>query len=258
MEVKEVLSLLGAPETIDTIDGVKEHLGKTFIARTLAVEDDEIKSKVVGSVLGKINTAAMQQFSFTPSQIKDKKVEEIIEMGVTNFKKQIEDAKKSSGEPAKEIKEWEDKYNNLTGEKNSLQVMLDSKVKEWEKEKEQLTGAVKSSKIGFIMKDAVSKVKLKDGITPAEQIGFNTVLNSDYRIDLADDDEVQIFGKDGKRLPKENNTGFMTLDELIPTVAKKLGVLKMNNAEGGKKVTTGTSAASSEGNNGRKIAPRKF
>lgn len=234
MEVKEILNLIGAPETLDTVDGVKKHLSETFIARSLAVEDDEIKSKIVGLVLGKIETVAKQQFGFTPAQVKDKKLEEIIQMGAEQFKSQLEEANKGKGEPAKEVKAWEDKYNKLNTDFTGLKGMFDTKTAEFEKEKLNLVGEVKNSKIGFILKDAVSKVKLKDNISEAERIGFNTVLNSDYKVDLGENDEIQIFSKDGKRVPKENNTGFATLDELIPSVAKRLGVLKVNNAEGGK------------------------
>ena len=234
MEVKEILNLIGAPETLDTVDGVKKHLSETFIARTLAIDDDDIRNKILGGRMGQIETVARNEFGFTPAQVKEKKIEDILKMASENFKSQIEEANKGKGEPAKEVKAWEDKYNKLNTDFTGLKGMFDTKTSEFEKEKMNLLGEVKNSKIGFILKDAVAKVKLKDNISEAERIGFNTVLNSDYKVDIGENDEIQIFGKDGKRVAKENNTGFITLDELIPSGAKNLGVLKVNNSEGGK------------------------
>lgn len=232
IETKELYKLLDLPESVDTIEKAKEHFDNTFIAKKLAPENDEIRSSIMGELGGKIMTKAAQVFGLSKGEVKDKKIEEILEFGVSKLTgkiKELEDASKNTNDET---------VRKLTGEVEKLRLdygttkeMLQKKEDEFTTYKSGVATEKKNYKINSKIEESKKKLSFKDGITPFEQKGFDTTIK-EYQFDMDEKEETIIIrGADGKQVPNVANSGAIKLDELLEKIANDGNLLKKNNSK---------------------------
>lgn len=264
LELKDISTLIDLPSDIDTADKAKEYFSSNFVARKLITEDETFKKAIgaeVGRITGSITVAAARSFNLSKDEIKDKKIEEVLDLGATKFNTEITALKAGAGEPDKKVKEWETKYSTLEKDANSYKSMIEAKDAELTKTKEDAAKSIKQHKINFILTDAKAKVKLKDGINEAEKNGFNYELEKNSIFDLDENDKPIVLTSKGEKVKNAKGTDFVTLDEYLETTANKLGILKLNNGGAG----GGTPPKNNEGNgaqqqanNGRQLAKTRL
>ena len=245
-KIKELLTLLDAPAELveglekgeKTVDDFKAFFQSNFVNKAMAVEDEEIRSKVTGRVLGGISTFMKTEGGFQKADIKDKTPEDIFKMYKANMEAKVADLTAASGQNSDEaIKTWEAKYKKVEQERDDYKGMADTNFKGWEEEKANASQKIKSFKLNNIVSGVKSKVPFKDGISEIEKAGFDFYINSNYKIDLNDNDEPEVYNTKGERVKTETGNKFVGLEDLILGEAKKNNLLKLNNAQGGQPAT---------------------
>lgn len=230
IELKDLTAIIDLPADVDSVDKVKDHFNKTFVARKLAADDDEIKSAITGELFGKLNTKAAQAFGLKAGEIKDKKIEEIIEIGVSRYTgkiKELEDSKNATNDEAtKKLTTERDKYKT---DYDTTYGMLQDKEKEFTGFKTEVAEREKKSKINFRISEAKKKLSFKEGISPFEQKGYDDTIQ-EFNYDFDDKDEIVVRGKDGKPLPNAAKSGTVTLQEHLEKIADEGKILKKNNS----------------------------
>lgn len=230
IELKDLTAIIDLPADIDSVDKVKEHFDKIFVARKLATEDDGIRSAITGEVFGKLNTKAAQVFGLKAGEIKDKKLEEIIELGAGRLSgkiKELEDASKNSNDET--IQKLTKENQKLKTDFESTDRMLKEKDLEFTTYKTEAATREKNSWIDGQIQEAKKKVILKDKPTDLELDGYESRINK-YKYDRNDKNEIIIMDQEGKQVPNAAKSGFMTLPELLEKIADDGGILKKNNS----------------------------
>lgn len=245
-KIKELLSLLDAPADLveglekgeKTADDFKTFFQSNFVNKAMAVEDEEIRSKVTGRVLGGIATFMKSEGGFQKADIKDKTPEDIFKMYKANKEAEIAELKAASGQNSDEaIKTWETKYKKIEQEANDYKAMSETNFKGWEEEKASAAQKIKSFKLNNTLSSVKSKIPWKDGISEIEKAGFEFYINNNYKIDLSDNDEPEVYNTKGERVKTETGNKFVGLDDLYLLEAKKNNLLKLNNTQGGQPAT---------------------
>src|SRR3990167_7893734 len=118
-------------EEIKTDEDFKTQFESKFGIKEALLKDPSFTSKIfgqrVGSIEAKVKSNAKKMgVEFTPEEIKDKGVEDILELSFSKIadmnKKAMEDLEKSSKAPVEEqVKQWKEKYTQV-----------EAKAKEWE------------------------------------------------------------------------------------------------------------------------------
>ena len=249
---EEILKVLDI-EQVENLDEFKGKFNKSFINRNIAVDDDEIKSKVVGKVLGGISTAMKREFELENKDIEGKKVEEILALGVQKTKSKISELEVSIGKTKDEtVAEWETKANKFKkeaeeykGQVSNLSKALDETKGGFEKEKK--SWAI-TNKFGEAHKKVVAQFSEETAKDELKLEGFNTLVSKTFDFDVDESGEVIVLDKQGKRVQDSNKIGsFMNIEGALLSLATEKKLLKMNEA-GQKVVTPKETVVVSEGN----------
>ena len=92
IEVKDIVThLFDKEEQFESLDQFKEKLNQKFVSREIAADDEEIKNKVTGKVLGTIETKLKREFGLTEQEVSGKKVSELVELAGQKNKAKIEE-----------------------------------------------------------------------------------------------------------------------------------------------------------------------
>ena len=245
-KIKELLTLLDAPADLveglekgeKTVDDFKAFFQTNFVNKAMAVEDEEIRSKVTGRVLGGISTFMKTEGGFQKADIKDKTPEDIFKMYKANMEAKVADLTAVSGQNSDEaIKTWEAKYKKVEQERDDYKGMADTNFKGWEEEKANGSQKLKTYKVGNLLEKIKSKVPWKDGLNEYEMEGFESKLNKNYKIDFNDSDEPEVYTSKGERVKTETGNKFMTPEEVVLKLANEGNLIKKNNAQGGQPAT---------------------
>lgn len=234
MELKDVLNTLGLEGAKD-IDSFKEKFQGKFISKDEAYNDEEIKGKITGKVTGAATTLFKRLFELDNSEIKDKKWEEIAELGASKLKASIKElegkSSQTNDEALKDLNAKLEKATNTISEykaqNSTLQKGLEDTEKTWS---EKYTGLRKNN----IIEGAKSKLssKLRE-LNDLERIGFEAAIKNNIILEFDEKDEPVVKGPDGKRIPNPNKLGaFLSIDEALEMEAVKGNVIKKNNAGG--------------------------
>ncbi len=245
--VGKVLSFLNVEkiESEEDFDNFKQTFNSKFVSKETAHTDEDIKNRVVGKRMGEITSklvefgkALGQDVSF--DKLRDKKVEDVItEFGsvVTTQLEQLQSkAKEGNDKKLNDLqKELEDKVKSLTSYKEALeqtQGLLAEKESNFQSE-------LKNYKVQTKLKDIRASIPFVDGITDVQRAGFETIINSSYKFDLDEKDNVIVTDKDGNLVPVKDKAGvFADPTTIFTTVADANGLLKKNNLENVKKPVT--------------------
>lgn len=258
LKPEAILEYLGYKvEDIKTVDDFKAKFDTEFGRRETLLKDpkfvNEIYGKKVGSIEAKVKANAKKMgVEFTPEEIKDKGVEDILELSFTKIaalnQKAMEDAEKASkGTVDEQVKSWKDKHQALESKFKDTEKLLTNTSTEFDTFKKEAVVAQKTRTVNQFRQAALGKLEFKQDITPLERAGFESVLNEKYVFDLDDAGKPFVANKKGERIPSKKVTGqFMEAEEVLQEelLANKLSKL---NKDGGKaapaRQTTGPAAS---------------
>jgi hypothetical protein len=233
LSTEEILKTLGI-EGVETIDQFREKVSETFVSRKLALEDDEIKSKVTGRITGSITTALKKAYELDSKDIEGKKVEEILAIGLQKSSGRVksleEELTKTRDEVVVDLQAKAEKYKNefvqYKTQAETLQQALQERELNFLNEKK---GWVINQKFQETFKEVQSdfaEEALKDSL---KLKGFNSLIAEKYKFDLDDDGNFSAFDKDGKRIENKSKVGaFMTPKEVLIKEATENKMLKMS------------------------------
>jgi hypothetical protein len=194
-EQAELLKFIGIdPETTETIDAAKDLFGNDFIRKSEAIKDETIISKVVGSRMGSLQTDTIRNFKdlgvdFEPDEIKGKKVEDILKIGSAKVKSKFDEIKTQSGGGDEAVKAWEKKYELQSKKLSETTTLVGALQKQYEDLDLTIKTEKRNSKITEYKKDAIKDIKLRSDLDELTLIGFNSKLNSKYKIELDEEEK---------------------------------------------------------------------
>lgn len=224
MEIKDLLKELDLPEDIDTVEKFKDKFHTSFVSRKLADTDDEIVTKIVGKRMGSIETAVKRELGLEGEEAKGKKVEELITIGASKLKSQLEEAKKAA---PTDVKEWENKLNTIAQERDQFKQLVKAKEEEFEGFKNEALTKEKNLKLNFNLNAIKGKIKWSENVSDIVKKGFDAHINENYIFDFEDGDKLVVKGKDGNPVPNEKKTGFLTPEELFTLEAAKNNLIQL-------------------------------
>jgi len=261
MEVKDLLQRLGIDEA-ETLEDFSEKFNSKFVSKDSAWQDDEVKSKITGKVAGSINSFAKREFGLDPSEIKDKKWEDVLKMGVEKLKAEKLELEEMSGKGSDEkFNELSEKLKKAEKTISDYKVNLDNTSKLIEQKDIEYNNSIKSLKVENILKENKVKImpKLKSNMTEAERFYFDHKIKETIDLDFDENGDAVVLDKKGSRLPNPNKIGsFLSLDEVLEDIASKNNLLIKNNVaqtnvKANIEVPTNNTSKSNDG--GRQIHP---
>lgn len=261
---ESIFTFLGfKTEEIKTDEDFKTQFEAKFGIKDALLKDPAFTGKIfgqrVGSIEAKVKANAKKMgVDFTPEELNDKQVEDILELSFTKIadmnKKAMDDLDKASkGTVDEQIKTWKEKYNQLESKHKDVEGLLTKTSSEFEGFKKEQVNKFKADNINNFKKTALGKLEFKQDISAVEKMGFESVLNDKYDFDL--DENQTPFIKDkktGQRIPSKKTTGqFMTADEILQEelISNKLAKI---NPQGGKPAPKYGVASSSQSEGGAK------
>lgn len=233
METTEILQTLGI-ENAENLEQFKQKFNETFVSRKIAIDDEEIKTKVVGKITGGLSTLIKRELELDPKEIEGKKVEEIFTLGVTKLKGKISELEVNAAKTRDEaVAEWQtkaEKYKKDFTEYKTQTELLSKKLEETEQgfqnEKKNWTINQKFSDTRKKALSMFSEEVLKDNL---KLEGFNTLITKKYKFDLDESNELVVYDAEGKRIQNTNKIGaFLSPEEVLLKEATENKLLKLN------------------------------
>jgi hypothetical protein len=238
IETKDLLELMGFEKEVETIDEAKEAFHEMWLSKNVAHKDKDVRSKVAGEVLGAATTKMKSIFGLEGDEIKDKKIEDLVQLASEKMQKQIDEAKAKGG------KTDDERVKQLESEKADLQ----KKAKEEEALRVSLAQQLADKDASFakekkdlILNDRLTKIKsaipFAKEIPQVAKIGFDSLIQSKYNFDLNEKDEVVATDKEGNQIMNANKTGYLSAEELIKIEAAKENLIAKSNGGSNEKKT---------------------
>jgi len=247
LELKDILSALSIDADIETLtsDEFKTQVESKYVLRDLALKDEDIKKKITGQLFGKLNTKTAQIFGLKSSDVDGSPLEDILTKVKTNYDTQITALTEQAG------KGNDKKVEELTAKLNDLQSTLSIKeagLSDWEKKynadvtaKENVLRDYKlSSAIGKVRETLMPKFSEEYTKNDLVKAGFEAHINNTYAFDLDENDNPIVKLKaDGSLVKSKLKAGHIaTPDEIFLVEMESKGVMKKNNADNKKVITT--------------------
>lgn len=259
MELKDLLTFMDVGE-VKTIDEFKEKFNGKFSPKSELEEATKKLSEATGKITGGFTTHAKRIYGLTNEEVKDKKWEEVMELGTAKLKAETEELKKAAGQGSDEVlKEYQKKIEKLTKERDDYKTAQETLNTTFEKEKVEYEGKLKSLKVGNILESAKSKVlsKLKDNMSPAEKLGYEASIK-EFVIDF-DEKENPIVKDAAGNLIKDPSRagGVLNLEQALEHKAVELNLIKKNTGNGGQQVNPNFFAGGQNQNQNNGADPMK-
>jgi hypothetical protein len=257
MEAKEILEALDLGEEVTTLDQLKEKHSKKFITKATAHDDEEVRGKIIGKINGSLTTKIKILHDLSPEEIKDKKIEEVLELAATKLKTKIAELESSSKKGKDEaVTELEAKLEKLKkdlldhkGLAETASKALLEKEGAWEKEKK---GWKVNSLLDTVKKDF--EKELVSDIDPLKRKGFDSEIAEKYVFELDEEGkDLAVYDKDGKRIQDPKKLGaFISPKDLLISEASKHKILKLNSGSPVTKVINNNKKQEPENKNTKK------
>lgn len=235
LETKDILEALDLGDDVTTLDQLKEKHSKKFVTLSSAHENEEIKSKVVGKVLGSLTTHAKKAFDLTPDEIKDKKLEEVLEIASSKYKNKFTEletsSKKGKDELVIDLEAKLEKYKKDALEFKSAADLASKALQEKEGLFEQEKKGWKRNSLFDTVKKDLEKELISD-IDPLKLKGFNSEIAEKYIFEVDETGEaLAVYNKDKTRVQDPKKLGsFLSPKDLLIQEASKNKLIKMNTA----------------------------
>lgn len=231
IETKDIFSYLGLDESqITDIEKFKQVFNdeeKGF----LPVKDYKSKlGKSFGEFETKIRSAAKTYIpNFDPKVFEGKQLDEKLQFVfeaqaqsnqsmVSDLTSKVNELEGSVNKKKDEIvKEWESKYSQLEKKLKDTEKLHADTISEYTGFKSQAEQMVKGVKLDVRKKEAFANLKLKQNISDLEKAGFNTIIESKYKFELDEQDQLYpVDAKTGERLKSSKQIGaFKSVDEVL-------------------------------------------
>lgn len=272
IEATEALKYLGIePEKLEEypdIDAFKSEFDSTFIKQDQVASNKDLANRIYGSRLGTLTTEAKKMFKeagveFEDGEIaKDAKVEDLLTHGLqkltSTYIAKVEEAKKlaSGGEGAsKELQEKIEKLErDYKDSKNSVASLSD----QLQQKEEEYSTSLKNFKLNSDKAKVFETIKFKQGISPVEKAGFNTILSEKVVFDYDSENKLQAFDAETKERFKSDERAGDTLspEQVVQKLAIENKVIEIN-PHGGKPASEKRADLAPEPgpSNGRKVHP---
>jgi len=232
--IAEVVGFSADDESKITPEAIKQHLDENYILRENAVKDPEIKNKITGAFFGSLGTKAAQTFGLKSSEVKDKPIEEIFELAKTKFENEFKVLKETAGNTDDEkIKGFERTIQAKDASIADLEKALEGKDAEYGAKIGELSGSLKNVKLNTKLEKAFSTVPFTDEYhkDTLKKQGFGAIINSKYKVDIDDADNITVTDLEGKPVKHPKKTGhYASFDDVLVMEAEQNGLLKKNNA----------------------------
>ncbi len=262
--IKEVASLFGYEVTDEKdfdLSKFKAHVDGKYISREAALDDDEITSRITGKRMGSLTTKIAQAFGFKAGELRDKKVEDLIELAARNNAATIDELKKRAADGndklvAELARQLEEKDRSLL---DFQKLSADTKT-EFETFKAAKESELKNYKIGHKLAGIKAQIPFIDGFEKDQlrKTGFETLIDSKYQFDLNDNDELVVKDKKGHRIKHPAKTGeHADAGTILTFEAEANNLLKKNNARPGNRlIQAGTGQNATEKRSQFKANPK--
>lgn len=244
---KEVTDFLGV--NAESIEDFKKNFDGTFIKKDAIKDDDEIKNSIFGARVGSIETTTKSLFKkngveLSSDDIKDKKVEEIMELGfeklMSNHQTKITEVKEAGGKTDDQaLTDLQTKYETLesTSKKSydELNVLHEDLKSAHETHKTdstlKLTTMQKDNQLNAI--DQTIPWATDAEFFKERKASFASDFAGKYDTKLGDDGNILITNKDGDKIKNEDKAGeYMTYKDLLNKEAVQAKLIKINPHDG--------------------------
>jgi hypothetical protein len=240
MELKDILTYVGIEA--ENIGDFKKKFDETYLRKENALDWDKLNAEI-GKVKGGIETAIKRQakafgVEFQPEELKDKKVEEIIEITLKKITENADAALKAVKEESKkakpqEVQELLEKLNKLTDKANQYEQINADLKKQMEQKEAEFNNSIKSIKKNLQLENLWGSIKFRSDVDPLQIKGFKADINEKYKFDLNEKEDLVITDLDGKFIPSSAKHGAIkTPAEVITELAAAAKILSVNKDEG--------------------------
>lgn len=245
MEVSALTQFLGIEA--EDLDTFKNTFNSTFIRRDNVKSDEKIAAEVTGKRLGLLEQDVRKAFKNVGFALDNldtngKKVEELIELGLTNMldkhqTKVSELEELGIKDKDEAFKELEGKLERLNKKYIEEKELRERTAMDFSNYKEESANKLKLNTISTLRQQAFQNATFKQSMSDLEKDGFNARINSNYRLDLDDNGGLMVTDSEGARIPNPAVSGtFMTFDDVLRQEAIKNNLYPMNE-KAGQKVT---------------------
>ncbi len=258
MELKDVLTTLGIDKA-ENLDQFKDQFNKSYVGRQIAVDDEEIRTKMVGKITGKLATAMRQEFELETKDVDGKKIEEVLSLGTSKLKSKIAELEERATKTKDEaVLEWQTKADKYKKEAGDYKGQIEGLTKALDETKGSFEKEKKSWNINKGYEDSYKKVfsQFAEEVTKdtLKVEGFNTLVAKTFQFDVDDKNELVVFDREGKRIPSTAKMGtFLTPEEALMKIATENKLLKMN--DGGKKAVIQQTTKTTQTEGAKKAHP---
>lgn len=240
--------LFDEAKEFESIDQFKDALHKKYVSREVAVDDEEIKNKVTGKVLGTIETKAKREFGLSEEEIKDKKASEVIEIGAAKLKARIAELEKGikeggkGGEELVKLQEELALQRKIAADNEALARANATKLEEREQAHKQ---ELQSFEVRFKIDQIKSSIQWADVANQFARKGWENHIAENFNFAIVDG-KLIATDKAGNQIRNEKGTGNLTAEELLKLEAEKAGLVKKAGAAGTTTTTTTTTKAAQQ------------
>lgn len=232
LETKDILDALDLGD-ITTKEQLIEMHNKKFVPLSNAHENEEVRGKVIGKFNGSVTTLIKKNFDLSPEEIKDKKLEDVIELASSKTKTKLfefeTNSKKNKDETVLDLENKLEKFKkdalDYKGAAEVVSKALQEKEALFEKEKK---GWKVKSLFENIQKDF--EKELVSDIEPLKRKGFEADIAEKYIFEVDETGEALAVynAADKTRVQDPKKLGsFLSPKELLITEASKHKLVKM-------------------------------
>lgn len=240
---QELLTFL-SPEILEaeSLEQAKEMLTTTFIKKSEAAKDEEVRKQVSGSLLGKLDTFVNQKAKELnvefDEQIKSGKLEDKLNFltsktseTINTYKSQI-DAGIDDKFKEKIEAEYKGKVEKLQSDLQYKSELLDKSVNELTAFKTDFQTKERKRIIGDAYNQAKLTLKLSPEVDELKVKGFESVFREKYVTDLDENNSVIVLdAKTQKPIPNPNKMNeTLGLSDILKNEAEQYGLLQKNPA----------------------------
>lgn len=216
------------------LEDFKKHVDTQYVLRDNALQDEDLKKKITGTIFGKINTKAAQIFGLKSSEVKEKTLEEIMETAKANYTNLINEAKSGQGSTDDErVAKLEKELNTYKSKAEQLESGLTEWEQKYNNDTASLKGSLKQTKLQHKLNEIKSGIQFVDDFNtnPITKAGFETLINTKYKVDFDEEkDEVVVTDAGGKPVKHPTKTGhFASYADILAMEAEANKLLKKNN-----------------------------
>jgi hypothetical protein len=212
-----------------TIDDFKKAFDSRYVTKENAVRDEEVKSKIVGEVLGATQTKLKRTFKEYGIEVEG---DNILDLSADFAKKQNELYQKQveelKGKGGKDIEEkFKEKLQAKEGEISNLQKMLESKDSELNNKLNEFKETQKNSQLQSYKSQLFGGLKFSENVNEYTKKGFYSDFAEKYKLDIDETGNKLITNAKGERIPNPEKHGeFMSPEQVLNVEFEKanLGV----------------------------------